>query len=214
MLIIGLVAEGTHDFIMLDPFIRQELEARTGQPVKFKALQPMQDQTGAMTSGGWSRVVAWCKSNAGSRIDTFFEPIFEGDEVCSAIVVHLDGDALELIGSHTTVAIPLPVNDVATRVSLLVEILENLLAASDLRRSMLAFALPVLQTEAWVLDAEGSASNCETLDAKAEFRKNYGPRERIVHRYQERAQGIQGSASAENCLSFQHFKSELRKLPL
>lgn len=165
MAVIGIVAEGTHDFIMLDPFIRAELAKKVGQGITIKALQPAPDATGKMTDGGWGKVMGWCQKYAGAKLETFFKPLFSGDVPCDAIIVHLDGDALEVMAPHTAVVIPSGQLNPDARVKLVVAALEGILSPAA-RRNKVAFAVPVLHTEAWVLAAENSHPSPASIDKK------------------------------------------------
>lgn len=213
MLTIGLVAEGAHDFIMLEPFIRREVRRRTGREIRFRKLQPAPDQTGTMADGGWSRVIAWCKLYAGDAIETFFTPVFAGDVPCDVIIVHLDGDALEEVRAHTTVIIPSPVPSIEVRLCVLTEVLEECLAASPDSRRRIALALPVLQTEAWMLAAEGDSGRVEGIDAKREFRRSYRQHSGgMAKKYTSRVRNIGANPNAEVCISYQRFVSEVNNL--
>lgn len=215
MVTVGLVAEGVHDFFMLDPFIRKVLSDRIGTTIRYRNLQPMPDQTGNLGDGGWSRVIAWCKNNAGDRLETFFTPLFAGEQPCHAIVVHLDGDALEVVGSHTSVVIPSDVRDVSQRVTLLSDVLKECLSLHESRRRKIAFAIPVLQTEAWILAAEGFVGDVEAINSKNEFRKKFPKKVGgAAKRYRKRALDIGDNVPKDNCVSFQHFRHELDSLDI
>ena len=133
MVTVGLVAEGTHDFIMLESFIKAELAKKGVAEVKIRTPQPTPDETGTMSRGGWTRVLAWCKTHSAEKIDTFFSPLFANDPACDLVVLHVDGDALEHMGSHTTRVIPQDPS-VEARVAAVMEAIEEWLDLAPERR--------------------------------------------------------------------------------
>ena len=213
--VIGMVAEGTHDYLMLEPAIRVELEQRLNDTVQFRHLQPMPDATGTYSDGGYSQVVTWCSRFAGVGIETFYKPLFAGDRPCDFVVVHMDGDALEDVRSHTSVVFPDPVPP-DKRVSIGVRVIEAWLNLSPERRSTLAIAVPVLHSEAWILGAEGVA-NCEAIDAKALLRSTHS---RQAHGTMAVFYGTRAKAAAPAIAAMQlspsylAFKAELSVLTL
>jgi hypothetical protein len=213
---VGLVAEGTHDFIMLSPLIAHELAKLSIHEVVFRSLQPIQDETGKMSGGGWSRVLSWCQRYNGPALDTFFAPLFEGDAGCDAIVIHLDGDALALIAPHTTVAIPSPNPDIKIRVQTIAKAIEGWLATDQERRQKLALAIPVLSSEAWILAAESFAGDPSAVDAKVEFRKEHDFRTmKLEHYYAQRVKKATEPLAVEpSCDSYCAFAIEISNLKL
>ena len=186
MITIGLVAEGPHDLITLSALIAAEVAKKSGEPVRFKHLQPYPDATGEYSGGGWPRVVAWCLDNAGDHLKTFFAPLFAGDAACDFLVIHLDGDAMDLVAPHTTVQLPAhPVTD-QTRVQYLKEAVLGWLQPTAAHSGALVFAIPILQTEAWVLLAEGVVADCEKINAKEAFRATH-TRGKMADYYSRRA---------------------------
>ncbi|MET3355937.1 UNVERIFIED_ORG: hypothetical protein ABID33_003864 [Xanthobacter viscosus] len=213
MINIGLVAEGTHDFIMLKPFITHEVSSRFGKRVQFRQLQPAPDSTGNMTSGGWARVVGWCQSNSGPRLDTFFTPLFSNDAPCDIIILHLDGDALEVASQHHSFTVPSAILDAKQRVSILTSILEHFLSPTTEQRGKIAMALPVQHTESWVLSAENLPGDPETIDAKKELRKVFPkPHRRLSDHYQKRVSGLNGAIPKETCVSYRCFVDEISNI--
>ena len=211
MVTVGLVVEGTHDFLMLQPLVTVELRKRTADAISFRHLQPMQDATGSYGGGGWSRVATWCLTNAGANLETFFSPLFANDPGCDLIVIHLDGDALEKLEPHTQIAIPQQPISVQQRVSTLTAIIDRWLSISAQRRSNLAFALPVLHTEAWIVCAEG-IHHCEAIDAKQLFRSTFVPAThgKLAVFYENRSSAVQPVyAHMQHSISYQAFSQEV-----
>jgi hypothetical protein len=208
MVTVGLVAEGTHDFIMLEPFIRAELSKKNINNLSFRTLQPTPDETGKMSRGGWARVLTWCQTYAGANIDTFFTPLFAGDPSCDIIVIHLDGDALEQIEPHTSVAIPQN-PDPSSRVASLVAAVEEWLNAAPETRRRLVCAIPVQHTEAWVLAAEDNGHDYSSDDAKAEFRKEHTRKGGLERFYRQKVlAATRGAFTPPSCASYQAFAGE------
>jgi hypothetical protein len=213
MITIGLVAEGWHDYLMLEPLISAELGRRTTERLSFKHLHPMQDATGSYDRGGWSKVLAWCISNSGDGLETYFTPLFAGDPACDLIVVHLDGDALESLGPHTVVSVPDGPIPVSVRIATLTSIVEDWLKPDPERRRRLALALPVQHTEAWILCAEGVV-NCEEVDAKTLFRGTFSRRggHKLSAFYKRRSNAIRVEEQRmEKSISYQSFCGELNR---
>ena len=186
MITIGLVAEGPHDLITLSALIAAEVAKKTGEAVKFKHLQPYPDATGEYSGGGWARVVAWCLENTGEHLKTFFAPLFAGDTACDILVIHLDGDAMNLVAPHTVVQLPAKPTTDQARVEYLKDAVLGWLQPTEEHSKTLVFAVPILQTEAWVLLAEGVVADCEKINAKEAFRATH-VRGRLADYYDRRA---------------------------
>lgn len=205
MITVGLVAEGTHDFIMLRPLISAELKKRGIEEIQFRALQPTPDETGKMSEGGWTKVLAWCQTYNGMNIETFFTPLFAGDPPCDVIIIHMDGDALECVEPHTTKQIP-ENPPITERVAVVVDILEEWLSTPKERKSKIAFAVPVLQTEAWILAVEDGSKSYHDVDAKSEFRKTHSGRGRFEAYYMRKVTAAcTGEFQLPTCPSYRAF---------
>lgn len=210
MITIGLVVEGTHDYLMLEPLIAYEISQRFGKSVQFRYLQPAPDATAGFGGGGWHRVMAWCGANAGPQLATYFTPLFADDTPCDAIVIHLDGDSLELAGIDTP-ADPIPVTK---RVELISTAISEWLRAEENFKHKIAHAIPVLQTEAWILGAEGI--KYEHANAKDEFRKSYnlpadGP-VRNFYRRRASSPSLKLGDICNFCESYVHFQKSISSL--
>lgn len=214
---VGLVAEGTHDFLMLSPLVEAEIKLRFNEEVEFVELQPEQDATGTYSDGGWARVLAWCTLHSGPAINTFLEPLFGNEPQCDVIIIHLDGDALEPCMPHTSIVVPPGPYSVSDRVDLMVEIIENWLSVSAAIRGRLALAIPVMQTEAWIIaSVPADPGNSEACDAKATFRANYaGPQSGPLRDFY-RAGGISCVGGRDRvlqrCASYDRFVGEISSL--
>jgi hypothetical protein len=114
-LIIGLVAEGKTDHIVLRHLLAAH--CRTAAPdltLKFNDLQPNPDGTSGYPDGGWKQVLKWCRSfTPDKRRASFlkrYRPRFaDGLDAkrCHVILVHMDADICEQIGNKTA-ATPVP----------------------------------------------------------------------------------------------------------
>jgi hypothetical protein len=216
MITIGLVMEGDYDYVSLPPFISSEITNRSIDQIRFRVLQPMPDESGKLSSGGWRGVVAWCLEYSGESIETFFAPLFEGDPACDVIVVHIDGDSYGAIISYIEGGDVRPPTSATARVKAIVAALEDWLTPTAERRAKLAFAVPVLHTEAWIIAAESIVHDCENFEAKDEFLRLYsqskhGPKGNF---YRIRAE--EGAKNTEliskQCASYRLFSEEIRKL--
>lgn len=166
---IGLVVEGTHDYPILSTAITKFAQECGYSDVEFVKLQPQPDATTKSTEGGFGRVIGWCKANSGEALRSILEtPLFAGEEVCDLLVVHLDGDAVRDCAPHASLLIPDGDLSPEDRVKYLREMIEEWLEAEAPHRDKVVTAIPVMQTEAWIL-ASTSPNNhpWETVDSKA-----------------------------------------------
>lgn len=212
MPVVGLVVEGTHDYVMLEPLIEHEIREKFKLEVKFKHLQPTPDATGGHADGGWDRVKGWCDNYAGDQIETFFTPLFETDEICDLIVIHVDGDVVELANLHKGKN-QLSVRD---RVKTISNSIESWLNCPKEHSKKIIHAIPVLQTEAWILASEGISY--ENKNSKSEFRKTYTKSKdgKIKDYYRSRSTGAKaGYANAHRyCTSYNIFRGSIRSASL
>lgn len=214
MTVVGLVVEGTNDYPIISRFVESCLSERFERPIEFRHLQPLPDATmTGYSGGGWTRVVGWCKANAGSRIETFFVPLEEGEAACDLIIVHLDGDALEPCAKHFSKAIPPVGCPAADRVSTLAEMLTEWLQLPSNRSDQIRGAFPVLHSEAWLLAAllPDQAHWESELNCKSPFRALNVSSKRLASFYSEKS--IEAAAScheiSRQSVSFSLFLNSL-----
>ena len=96
-MVIGIVSEGSTDFIALKIYLLEWAGTNYGDiNLEVRALQPPIDATsGEFGDGGWTRVRAWSEDNPPEdRADNLFQPLFEGEEPCNILIVQLDGDVV------------------------------------------------------------------------------------------------------------------------
>lgn len=222
MTVVGLIVEGVLDFPVLSRFIEAELPVQFPRPVKFIHLQPQPDatQTGRYSGGGWRRVVGWCTGNSGTRVESFFSPIEEGDQPCDLILIHLDGDALQQCAQHSAVSAdpePVPADE---RVNTLERVVVDLLKPPDSRVGQFVFAFPTMHTEAWLLAAlRPDALSWEAeADSKRHFQALRPRGTNLTLRDFYDAKSLEcaplGNDIARQCVSFSHFRDCIRSVKL
>ncbi len=97
MIRVGVVCEGPTDFLAIEAFFNNALEA-AGVASQFLPIQPRMDNTSP--EGGWGNVLLWLKKNPpASRIVKYFGGgLFGGGleyEALDCLLVQLDTDVLE-----------------------------------------------------------------------------------------------------------------------
>lgn len=168
MVRVGVVCEGSHDYIFIKEVTEQLLSDRGFSEVIVTPLQPTIDATSRqIDGGGWSAVIEWCKTQGGDAWIKYFRPtLFATSEIYDAVIVHLDGDVLEISNMFTPGEIA-AVRNVPERVSAIKGLIERTLALGVEFSSNLITAIPVRQTEAWLLAAlRPTARDHEARDYK------------------------------------------------
>jgi hypothetical protein len=212
--VVGVVAEGSHDYFALREFILTDLPANYARPIVFKYLQPAIDATSAQNgTGGWPSVIAWCQSHSGSNIETYFTPVSASDPACDLILIQLDGDALEPAFAATAIQVPLQPISPSDRAQALEQQIVAWLSPTSQRLAQLRFAMPVMQTEAWVLAAiQPNAQAWESLaDCKTPFRALCPNGLKMKNHYEQSAVAAAANSAAvpTQSVSFSRFKSNL-----
>lgn len=209
---IGLVVEGRHDFLMLHPLIEAELLSRGISDFTITDVHPTSDETGTISNGGWKKIKAWLQDNGGNHLDSFFTPLFATVPALDLIVIHVDGDIL--LDACRSSGVPCPALPVSTdiRVACIGQAIEKW---ADFRhnRDKAIFAIPVNSTESWILAAEATHHDIETMNAKDEFRRTYSRDKHIslLRFYEMRADGAKNRIAhiANQCASYLHFQEQL-----
>lgn len=140
--------------------------------IKFKKLQPQADSTGETASGGWSKVVGWLKNNSGDRAETYFSPLFDDEEKCDLIVVHIDADIhQDLLANAGRDKLPEPIS-VQELVDTVTDVLISWFSVKPERENFVAYAVPVFKTENWIMASvvECPPEKWTAADAKRELR--------------------------------------------
>lgn len=165
---IGIVCEGVHDFPVIDRLVKEIAAKNELGDVTCHPLQPSPDASSRSGDGGWAKVVAWCKANAGNGLDTYFRaPLFDGEDVFDVIIVHLDGDIAEACADKFGHELESDIN-VDRRVSFLSSLLRDALKPSRDFEPKIRTAIPTQMTESWVLAAiSPNEHEWESVEAKS-----------------------------------------------
>ncbi|WP_185982634.1 hypothetical protein [Aureimonas mangrovi] len=194
---------------MLRPIIEYEFKERWSEDVNFIPIQPVQDASGAYGNGGWTRVMAWCLANSGANLQSLFEPLFAGDPRLDVILIHLDGDALDLVRNSVQCSLPPSNATVPDRMAGLETAVTSWLQPDQDLRKRLILAFPTMQTECWILAAEGHAQTSEAINAKVVFRANHRADRSVTPLYKKRVRdAAAGFANiSQLCQSYAHFEA-------
>jgi hypothetical protein len=110
---IGVIAEGITDHIVIESLLKAYCTKNNlDVELDFIRLQPSSDGTSGSREGGWRLVYQWCKGNPPAvRRSTYLgRPLFANGltaKKCDLLIVHLDGDCCEQLGS-TSLVVPKP----------------------------------------------------------------------------------------------------------
>ena len=136
-LVVGVVAEGPTDVVVLDEYLATWVrELDDSATLEVRPLQPAIDATsGRLGDGGWTLVKAWCEDNPSeARTTDLFEPLFEGQPPVDVLLVQLDGDVIgDYAASYPDITVP-QVPDAAARGNVVSLVLERWLWGSTERR--------------------------------------------------------------------------------
>lgn len=179
-MIIGVVAEGKTDFVVLDSFIRSWWDTLgTDENLELRPLQPYLDATsGEWGDGGWTFVKAWCEDNPPEvRANQIFQPLFAHETPCDVLLVHLDGDVIDHFIRATPDVLPLSETpDKLERAEKVVEVLnkwlwENEDQTTDEYYHFRHINAPAVQaTEAWLISGlDHSIGDPEEVDTEVEL---------------------------------------------
>lgn len=168
---VGLVIEGKQDASLIEACVEAELSRLGIDKPTFEQLQPSLDATGQIESGGWAKVVGWIRNYSDGRVGTFFEPIFENDQPCDMIVVHLDADIHADLFKHIGVNAEIKKDDIVDLVKSIERELTILLNAEEFINKVY-FAIPVHKSENWIMAASSFCNDDRWMkeDAKVELR--------------------------------------------
>ena len=164
MVRVGLVSEGKMDYPVLERVVHTFAE-ELGISVETVRIWPEMDATsGAYGPGGWSHVLAWCLRNSGLKLNSWFVPLLDGDLHLDFIVVHLDGDTLDLVRPHCEILLPASSCSIEDRVSALSSVILSWLTPAEGMGDRVMPAVPVIETECWLACADD-----ETLVANPDW---------------------------------------------
>lgn len=212
---VGIVAEGSNDFPILQVFIENILPTTFPRPINFVTLQPEPDATtGRYRGGGWGRVIGWCDNYSTGGLSTYFAPLFEGDIKLDFIVIHIDGDILPACANFCNYPHDVNICDANTKVIHMEKIIEIRLNATVEHKKMLAIAVPLLHTEAWIMaGVDPNSQPWEAVDAKEAFLLNRGNVKRAdFYRIETQRAAANLELIRQQCVSFVRFESRIQAL--
>lgn len=163
MIDIGVVCEGSHDFIIIKEIVSKALRPAE---VRCVPIQPIVDATLLQVgTGGFSEVKIWCLQNRGRKFFDQIKPgIFANSQVFDFIIVHLDGDVLEKSNWFSATQVASGTGSVTNRISIIEQWIHNAIAYSG--SDELVSAIPVLSTDGWVLAGVRPTRNFELQHCK------------------------------------------------
>lgn len=202
---VGVVCEGSHDFLVIGAFLRRLFEEHGQELGRVDCLQPELsasfDQVGG---GGWGRVKAWCEDNGGQGYRIYIDkPLFSSSSSYDLLVVHLDGDVIDICNQP-----PLDgLSSTGLTPAEIVSHLESTMLDSwmdivpDHRRKVIA-CIPVHHLEAWLTAALDSAANdVESTPIKDAFRQAFS------QKYPGRNRDLYGRAANDAALKLQAIRN-------
>lgn len=195
---VGIVCEGVHDFPALSTLIA-DLAAQAGRgDVSCSPLQPRGDASSKSGDGGWAKVAAWCLANSGAGLDSYLRaPLFAGEEVYDAIVIHLDGDIASECATKYNKGLPNKPS-VVEIVKLLSELIHDWVKANSDSKEKIKIAIPVQKTESWILAALSRNNHAwEEIESKSVLLSETGfveGRGGKAKHYRRLAAGMTGSS--------------------
>lgn len=216
MATIGVVCEGSHDFFFLKPVIEKILSDRGHHDSVVSPLQPAIDATSSQVGqGGYVSVIQWIANNGGPGLSKFFQPaLFRTSIQYDAIILHVDGDIPEICEDFKLSPYFGHFADIDERVFAISSWLLSFAKIEPAFSSNMIAAIPVLQTEAWVIGAlRPGHANIETRNLKKAtkrilFREFRGSGLHQVKRAGSHAAG-QIPPLCSTCLSFGIFYNKI-----
>ena len=168
---VGVVCEGSGDFVTLAEIIKQLALHRGLGHVEMHALQPRVDATSRqMTGGGWTKVVKWCRNNSGEKLRTVFAPkLFSSSPNLDILIIHLDGDVVDISESFSSLTKASCFHNITRRVNVIECWLEELLIPPDALDDQVVYAVPVLHMESWLLAAFMKSTRVKLEDRKTKL---------------------------------------------
>jgi hypothetical protein len=164
---IGVVCEGSHDFIVIRELLARLFADGGIANVLVDPLQPAIDATSKQVDGGgWAAVTGWCKRNCGEAWRVFFdEPLFANSPRYDLIVVHLDGDVLEVSNKFSPAQRRAVGGSTVRRVGVVSDWITGLLSLPLGCKQTLVTAVPTLHMESWLL--AGLVPDATNVEARA-----------------------------------------------
>lgn len=180
-MIVGIVAEGKSDYLVLRRYMEEWAAAYLlDDSITVIPYQPTLDATsGKWGKGGWTLVKAWCENNPpASRQKQIFEPLFRHEVPCDFLIVQLDGDIVgTLIDATPGVELPDNLNK-AGRAEAVNSVLDRWLWPDDASKTAKYscgrhIKLPTIRAiEAWIVAGlDNTIADPEEEDASAVLMK-------------------------------------------
>ena len=214
MINVGIVCEGPRDLAILERLIKRIIFfVRPNEEVEIGCLQPTVDATsGKYDRGGWSQVVGWCTKYTNTHLSTFLDaPLFSGQVAYDLIVVQIDGDALELAGIYSRQDFIIPSATPSQRVTDVKSMLEEWLNPSETYLEKILYAVPVHETEAWMLSALSKQTLIwENISSPKEvFQKEFKAKAQSTYStLAKQAEGFIDKITGD-CISFSIFRADV-----
>jgi hypothetical protein len=137
---IGVVSEGSSDWVVLEAFIRSVL----GEDVEFQRLVPEQPAGQPVQGGGWPAVRAWCLE-WGSKLEALMRGV-EGQDL-HLLVIHVDCSMAQNVGARH------PCPPAKTTADALRSVINSSWLGRPTQPPYLVLATPAQATEAWLVAA-------------------------------------------------------------
>lgn len=214
---VGLVCEGSHDYIVLSNFVSQIIREFGETVNSIDALQPKISATFQITGGGWTEVRSWCRQDHGQGYRKYLDkPIFASSKHYDILIIHVDGDVVSLCNDHPLDSLDIegmPIEDIVT--ALKDAIMNHWLSVDPSHSERIVSCIPVRHIESWLSVAVGpSIPNCETINLKDLFRS--GPAKSLAKEWRDcyRKSAIEAAKHTgkirSECISYQTFEADLR----
>lgn len=212
---IGVVCEGSHDFLVLKAIVSSICTENKIKLDEFAPIQPKLSATFTQEGGGgWARVKSWCEQGNGTFHRTFLDqPIFTSSQVYDLLFIHIDGDVVDLCDHHPLAGL----SAASLSPDKIVSHLENALIDTWMKVreehiDRVVACIPIRHLEAWLLAALAPQLGLELQDTKDVFRTA------MVGKYSEKAQELYEGAALDacqnlasmraNCASYANFETK------
>lgn len=213
---IGVICEGSNDFVVLQELAQKIAERSDVRIAVFDAIQPQIDATSQISGGGWGRVKGWCVQNSGGGLRKYLDqPLFATSAQYDLLLIHIDGDVSDILEEPPFQGYRTADSDILTTVTIVKSTIKNvwLNIAPDIDNKVVV-AVPVLHTDAWIAASHNEA-DCETSPTKDRVQQRvlplYSGRKRDKYRDAAQKCAMDLEKLLVDCISFRAFYVELSK---
>lgn len=213
---IGVICEGSNDFVVLQELAQKIAERSDVKIVVFDAIQPLIDATSQISGGGWGRVKGWCVQNSGGGLRRYLDqPLFATSPQYDLLLVHIDGDVSDILEEPPFDGYCTANNDVISTVATVKSTIKYdwLNIAADIDDKVVV-AVPVLHTDGWIA-ASHNETGCESSPMKERVQQNvltlYTGRKRDKYRDAAQKCAMDIDRLLVDCISFNAFYLDLSK---